>query len=105
MLTVEYSEKGVSMADADVQEYVDKTLEDYKASSLIGFKDTQVIVSNQIVIECFRLAIKQNKISSDKIVFVFEGKELFPRKDGRLDYWPTGFCDLYDSFLEKLVFD
>jgi len=51
-----------------------------------------------------RIAIIRGLVPCTDIEYHFQNYAIFPDKDARLDFWPTGFCDIMDDILEELLY-
>jgi len=65
--------------------------------------DRVITISNGIVLDAIRLAIKEGKYKPEDIYIEFEGKRININKDGRAENWPEGFCDTWDRILGGLT--
>lgn len=67
-----------------------------------------VVVSNEMLVMAIRVLIKQGKIPYDKIAFEYVIEDgdavlIAANKDGRLELYPSGFCDTADDMLSILL--
>ena len=89
---------GQPIADGLVENYV---------TNLISHKNTITCpihtTSSALVIHTLRACIAEGKVSCDDVIFIFNGDELLPDKDGRLAKWPDGFADHFDKTLDRLL--
>ncbi len=56
---------------------------------------------NEYEFNDIRIQIMREK--AEGYYFMFEGEACVIDKNGRLDYWPEGFFDIYDKQLSKLI--
>lgn len=95
-----YTKLGNPVSDFELDEFVSK---------LQSLADGQVLkISTENVIHEIRARIKEGKIASKDVSFIALGTDhkpiyLFPDKDGRLDQWPSGFCDTNENTLFRLI--
>jgi len=85
---------GDSFADGMVVKIVDDWIEDGSCN---------IVTSTGLIIDAFRAAVKQGKVSSEDIVIKFRGEELPVDSRGKLDHWPAGFHDTQDKLLTILL--
>jgi hypothetical protein len=57
-------------------------------------------VAQTVLIDAFRLAVKEGKINYKEVVFVYEGEEFRVDQNGRFDHYP--FPDVPIEILGKL---
>lgn len=91
----------------------DKESMDYALSKLNRVKGTnqeyQVDVANALVIYCFRILVKEGKISPSELVFYHRSADLFldnpitVDKNGEISRYPKGFADAHADVLFKLI--
>lgn len=94
-LIVNYnSEYGIAVADGKTREAI---LWYYQE------RPTMVTVGTQCMIYAARVLIKQGLISHDQIEFRFGDIVIKHYPDGRFDHWPSGFCDVEETFLLELI--
>ena len=100
MLTIEYADHGEPISDVNSEPWALDVIEQYT----IGYgKDRDVVVSNELLIEVFRVLIYEGKIDSKQIRFLYKGRYIYPYKDGGVMNWPKGFCDYTINMLERLI--
>jgi len=98
MITIEFDAiNGQPIADGLVEEFVINTLSQHNTD-----KNIQISVSNALVIDQFRVFVKNKYISNEMIQFLFQGQIINPTSNGRIEKWPKGFCDHQMYLLSKL---
>lgn len=97
MITIEYSENGQAISDFNCDKYIKNIQE-------LIFIDRHYAVSSSIVILAIRAAIARKELDHEKIRFKFNGQFLYPDKNGRIEYWPEGFCNFDLKFMDDLIF-
>lgn len=103
MIIVEYNPTSdYVVPDAEVEKYVDDVLNYYKNTNPTVF-GLKITVGSEIIIQAFRVAIKEGRISHNDIVFEYNGERLPPDSYGRLCKWPKGFCSISLEFLSRLL--
>jgi len=95
MITIEYG-NGQAVDDCLAEEFV----RDLIKSEIVCAKDVEACVSTSNVITAARVLVKTEDI---KVQFKYKEEILIPNKDGRLEYWPDGFCDYEDKWLMELL--
>lgn len=89
---------GKPVADANAKNVVKEVLDRLDTLN----QDSKLIICNQSVLNEFRIAAIQNKISA--IDFEFKGEVLnFNKKTGRFLVWPHGFADTIDNQLNTIL--
>lgn len=58
-------------------------------------------IINEFEFNDIRIQIKKEK--AEGYYCIFEGETCVIDKNGRVDYWPEGFFDLYEKQLSKLL--
>lgn len=95
MLIFEYHPDGVAIADTRVESYL---LELYR----LPHDPEQVFrFSTSNLCDAARALYKEKRIPY--LTFRYQGKDLVPNPDGRLQQWPTGFCDVTENWLCRLL--
>jgi hypothetical protein len=95
MLTIEYdSLTGIPVADGTCEQFV---------IDMICQGTTYFIAGSENIILATRTLIAEGVITHTDIQFKFKDKILCPNKDGRLDEYPTGFCDISEEWLKRLI--
>lgn len=107
MLKVIYTEEN-PIADSKALEYAKNIIYQYQNNILnsdfiINENITNISVSNEIVIDAFRICIKRGYIHHKDICFGYKNIEIYSDKTGYLDEWPEGFCDAYMNFLDEFL--
>lgn len=99
MLTIEYDNNAESMSDFSVQSVTKDIINTY------NFNNNNMLykTANGLVIQTFRLHVKNKLISHKEIIFKYQDQEIQLDKHGNLDEWPEGFCDEYEKVLIDLV--
>jgi len=98
MITIEYCKEGLAISDFEYQKYVD-IIKDY----IMHNNDFDLKVSTEVLVNAIRVEIYKGNIDCNDIGFMFEDKILYPDKDGRIQNWPNGFCDINLELIEKLL--
>lgn len=60
-------------------------------------------VSSSLMIDYFRLAVVQGKISHEELRFKFKDEIITVHENGSLSHWPKGFCDYLDIVIRKII--
>lgn len=55
--------------------------------------DVEFVTGTSNVIDSVRLALAQDKLTQDQVIYVFEGQVLTNSGKAGIMYWPKGFCD------------
>jgi hypothetical protein len=87
---------GVAVRDGDVNQFVDDINWGLE-------QNIEISVSTENVINEVRARIKEGMIPYINVVFLFDQKILLVDKNGRLDWWPNGFCDTIEKQLMRLL--
>lgn len=107
MLILDYSpdaDGATILRDTEVEPYVISTIAKYtKWNESHPDQPFYVIVANEPIVQMFRVAVKEKMISSSQIEIRFNGQPLIIDEFGRLDPWPTGFCDLSENLCIRLL--
>jgi hypothetical protein len=103
MLTIEYNPNTDQnlIPDGKILNFVEgeiNTFQQLYSETL----DRSIIIGNQLVIDAFRLAIKQDRIKNTDVVFKYNNELMYPDNDGKLPLWPEGFCDTHSIILAGL---
>lgn len=77
--------QGVPVRDGDSDALVNAWIE--------AGKDVEFITGTANVIDSVRLALAQDKLTQEQVVYIFEGTELVNNGKSGIKYWPKGFCD------------
>ena len=94
MKTIEYTSDGRSFADDKVEE---------EARHFLSSEEDYIKVSNNTFVLAARTLIHEKFIPHTEVVFLFKGTKLLPNKDGRLEYWPDGFCDIEEKLYSRML--
>jgi hypothetical protein len=85
----------------------DNTVEDFVKSCCATWNNSNkerwiFCVGNMLVLDCFRVYVKEGMISYKEIVFVYEGAYYYLNEDGRYisNNFPYG---MIDNFLNRLI--
>jgi hypothetical protein len=65
--------------------------------------DAEVRIGNTLLINEFRLFLKNEELGVKDVVFMYGQRQLQHYQNGRFSDWPSGFCDLMDEQLEQLL--
>lgn len=76
---------GVPIRDGDSDTLVQSWID--------GGVDVDFVTGTSNVIDSVRLALAQDKLTQDQVVYVFEGSVLVNNGKAGIKYWPKGFCD------------
>ena len=104
-ISIEYSPDGQAISDFEVEDWANDIVKE-SMTPLSNFTGERVIgrrVSTALAIHQIRAFIKQGKLNHSEVIFVHNGLELKPDKDGRLENWPNGFCDNQENLLYILL--
>lgn len=85
------------ISDGGAERYVNRIIDQTCDGYVI------LLTSQEMVVNCVRLAIHNKLISHADVCFKFGDHIVYPDKFGYLDWWPTGFCDYTDKILSKLL--
>jgi len=59
--------------------------------------------SNELIFLRVRVAVARGEISSNNVLFFYNGQEFEIDSDGRIGYWPDGFLDTTEKLLLELI--
>jgi len=76
---------GVPVRDGDSDTLVQSWID--------GGVDVEFVTGTSNVIDSVRLALAQDKLAQDQVVYIFEGSVLVNNGKAGIKYWPKGFCD------------
>jgi len=65
--------------------------------------DVTVTHSTANIFERVRVGIVRGEILHGNVRFCYQGEELEPDENGRLERWPDGFLDVTERLLEELI--
>ncbi len=94
MKTIEYDVDGLAIADYKAEE---------TARSFLKSDENYIKVSTDNFVTAVRALIHEKFIPHTDVEFLFKGTKLPPNKNGRLNHWPVGFCDLHEDLLSRLL--
>ena len=114
MLIVNYRPNAYTfmLADGKVGPFVKDVCDAFNAEKYDNFTknengDYELDISQSIIVHEFRLAVKNGLINKNVIAFGYEvsGSSflLGMDKNGNLEWWPIGFCDITDAQMMKLA--
>jgi ferredoxin-NADP reductase len=102
MIRIVYdAELGHALPDGKVRAFVDQLAKENNEAADLTAESVWCIGTEQII-DHIRLAIKDGKISHEQVIFEYKGEEIRSDKDGRLPYWPKGFCEITSQVLMNL---
>ncbi len=90
---VKYASDGLCVPDLQVK----------KEALNIANKKHSVTVSQEVLIDALRILVKTGVLSSNEILFEYNGTLISVDRYGKLDEWPAGFCDLKEKLLAELL--
>lgn len=102
-LIVEYSGDGICVPDAKIDELVTNLISIVDFKNNLDDKEYHIQVASELIITALRVKVLAGEIPYTQIEFKFEDKIIKINKDGRLDWWPKGFCDYNDHYLDQLL--
>jgi hypothetical protein len=95
MKIIEYSGRGIALADQDCERL---------ARAFLSNEDAHTIaVSNSLFITAVRVFICEGLVPHTEVQFLYRGETLIPNRDGRMEEWPRGFCDYETDLLMRLL--
>jgi len=65
-------------------------------------KGEDVTVAQELIITAIRVLIFQGKANHKDIIFAYKHMHLYVDKEGNLDEWPIGFCDISMNYITIL---
>ena len=104
MITIIYdSSAGEAVRDGEVDAYVEAIERIAQAQ-----ESKEYIIANELILTRIRLGIKRGVIPHKQITFLYNRGDTLVDvgpvdEDGRLSYWPKGFADYNDTYLEELI--
>ncbi len=98
MLTIEYCKTGEACNDFELNIKANMIIQLYKAGKLSEYR-----TSSELLVTALRVLILRKEISHEEIEFLYNSRIMIANVEGRLDYWPDGFCDHNDKMLCELV--
>lgn len=100
-----YGQVTAFLPDSEIEPWVLDTIDNYNNWMINPTEHPyQIRVAQEMIITMFRIAVKEKLISSTEIELRFNGDTLTIDRFGRIENWPTGFCDYQDGFLDRLLF-
>lgn len=90
---VMFADDGIFVPDNKVMETAQKIINEKK----------DVVVSQFLIIDAIRVLIKRKMVNHKDIVFAYKDELIPINSRGRLKYWPDGFGDVLDSFLDEFI--
>lgn len=103
MLIVNYDpDNHFVVEDGKIEKCVNELLEMYFKTA-IGVYETKITVGSELIVQYFRVAVREGKISHEDIKFEYKGQRIDVDKFGNLREWPKGFCDIVDDYLNRLI--
>lgn len=99
MITINYCKNGIPMSDFEARQYVSNIIKEFHE-----FKTTfNIETSSENVVNSFRLAIVEDKISINEIIFKYENNVLQLTEYGTFETFPKGFIDINTSIARYIV--
>ena len=96
---VPHGSEGILTPDGEVETKVRNWI---KSADDLGI-DHVIKVGHGLPILTLRALIKEGVTTCDDCGIRFNGKDIEVNKDGRLPFWPVGFCDVEDGLLSRLL--
>jgi len=97
MIRIEYAPGGELVSDFDIQSFMDMVV-----SKIENNNDMDWTVSNSLPIEAINLLVAEGKVPHEKVIYIFEDKEIRPNEYGVI-WRPKGFCDIGSDIAEKTL--
>lgn len=94
MKIIEYSTKGIAVADLHA--------EDVAREFLANDLET-LVVSTENVLLAARALVAEHVFPYDQLVFRHEDLTIKLEKTGAIHHWPLGFCDASQNFLFRIL--
>lgn len=93
------------MADGMLISFAEEKVKDFLKQVNDGFEDVQVniLVSQSDLVDAFRLMVLREKIPADLIQFKYKDQFIRCDRNGRLEEWPKGFCDIGTKILTEML--
>lgn len=66
-------------------------------------KNYTIVTSTSLVVDCFRIAVSEGRISHDEIAFFHKDIEVTISERGLINSAPVGFCDLHEKYIMQLL--
>lgn len=102
MLSIVYDAyNGEAIADGHAYNKANELIELHKLTGEVVYNS-----ASSHVIDSIRLLVAKGKISNNDVIYKFNSadgeKSIKVDKNGRLEFWPEGFCDHSMNFLSEL---
>jgi hypothetical protein len=94
--TIECCADGLAIADQECERLAREFLDPSSTNCDIS-------VSNSTFILAVRVLIKEGFFPHTDVRFLYDGQYIHPDKDGRIENWPNGFCDIDEKLLCRLL--
>jgi hypothetical protein len=96
IMIIDYTKNGYTTADHNIEQDL---LTNYRLS-----QDSQIRTSCELVVLVARALVAEGKMDRNKVEFKYEGESLgFLNDYGQLNNQPLGFCDTFDTYLDRLL--
>ncbi len=104
MLKIIFTDDINPISDNKVVEFCGRVLKEYRMAICKEHSEVlkEIIISNEIVLNYFRLMVKENLLISDEVVVIFNNKEIKINQNGKLSEYPNNFCCVYENIIRKL---
>ena len=99
---ITFDQNGISLPDEKIDEFLNSYFKN------INFKDNSDVthylsISNELVILALRCKIMKEEIDNTKIEFRFKDNIMTCDGNGRFNYFPEGFCESFNKYLDILL--
>ena len=94
MKTIEYHPDGEKYSDHECES---------AARKMLCSTESLTMTSNEHFITAVRVFVKEGLIPHTEVRFLFNRQEILIDRNGRLEAWPHGFCDLMQKMLFRLL--
>ena len=107
--TIYYSKEGKAVNDFEAEALAGKMFSKDPILSAPCNKKTEFHTSSEIFITAIRVLIKEGVINKDEVEFILPSNEagvpqvMVSDKNGNLDAWPKGFCDINHSLIFRII--
>lgn len=100
MIKIVFTNNGAHLSDNQVEGYVEKVAK----NNIDHGGETTCYISNELILLCFLLYVKEKKIDPDDIVIFMEGNDepYIPSKNGRLK-GRNVFPSIQDDLLNRML--
>lgn len=95
MITIRYCPEGEAVSDFAVEGWWRRVLA-YDTSVLVRVSTTPPVTRA-------RVAVCERELPPTAIQFEYQGRCQYPDSNGRLSWWPDGFCDITEKLSESLL--